>query len=205
MTMKRLNRLLALSCVGLLTGICSTAARADLTNDFLTSFTVTNPSTGVFDFSFTGANPIDNGSGVINATANGGGIWTMTSMSGTSGGVAINGLLPINTYPFSLGLNDNLLYYPAVIQPTDAGPGYLDIDGFSYSLANGGSINIYYGVFGDNDPEVYNLISGVAPPNPAALTPEPGSLALAATGMLGLVGLTMARRGRMVRAAVCRS
>jgi len=186
-----MNRLLsALSCAALILGLSSIAARAETidgyTNFDLTSFTVTSPGGGIFDFSFSGAG--QTGSGVFTtATTSTVGEYLITGVTGTTDGSAITSLFPAFSYPTLLGGGDNDLYFPAITTSPNTGPAYIDIFGLSYALADGQDINLYYGQGQTGDPQVYNLLTGT----PA---PEPPSLLLLATGGLALAGLGLTRR-----------
>jgi hypothetical protein len=186
-----MNRLLlALSCAALLTGLSSTHARAETIDGYanydLSTFTVTNPSTDVFDFSFSGSG--QSGSGVFTTSAGVGGVYLVTGVSGTTDGSTIASLFAPGTYPFLLGGGNNDLYYPTVITPPNSGSAYLDIFGLSYALADGQDVNLYYGQGESGDPEVYDLLTGLSS------TPEPPSLLLFVTGVLGLVAIPTLRR-----------
>jgi hypothetical protein len=179
-----------LPCAALLIGLSSTAARAETIDGYnnfdLSTFTVTNPSTDVFDFSFSGAG--QSGSGVFTTSAGVGGVYLVTGVSGTTDGSTITSLFAAGTYPFLLGGGDNELYYPTVVTPPNSGSSYFDIFGLSYALANGQDINLYYGQGETGDPEVYDLLTGLSS------TPEPPSLLLLATAALGLLALPTLRR-----------
>ena len=171
-----------------------------------------------FSFSFSGSG--FNGSGSFTATPATSptvpGQYVITGISGSTNSASITGLLGAFSFPPIGDLaNDNNLYYPLYQG------GALDAYGFSYETGSGASAvdyNIYYlaGV-----PGTYDLISSADPPldgnpndyptytldsfsitdtttgvpivsNPGA-TPEPGSLALLATGVLGIAGLVRRR------------
>lgn len=183
--------LLALFCAMVFAGFASTAAHADNINDVLTSFTVTSTGANTFDFSFTGAT--DSGSGSFTTTSTGtAGEYLITGVSGTTNGSTITSLFAPGTFPFDFpGGADNDLYYPAIITNSiaDLYPSFLDVFGFSYALANGTDVNIYYGQFATGSPEAYNFYYS----EPAA-TPEPTSLILLGTGLLVLMGVAKMRR-----------
>jgi hypothetical protein len=195
------NLITALFSAALIAAMGSTAAHADTgfgyTNDALTSFSLTSIGGGVFDFSFSG--PSDSGSGAFATSTTGtAGQYLITGITGTVDSAAITALDPAGTFPTVFGGGDNLLFNPGVIDFGSVNPSFLDISGVSF-FAGGQDFNLYYGVFQGNDPEAYDLLiatpasaNGAGDVNPSA-TPEPDSLVLMATGVLGLAG-TMRRR-----------
>jgi hypothetical protein len=146
-----------------------------------------------FNFSFTG-NQFD-GSGTFTATHDGGNQYTITGISGTVDGQAITGLLNVNTFDH----NDNLLFDPGNFF------GLLPFDqqGVSFQLGSGSHISqvnlaegdgfLSFFTIGDLNPpgkgddseEILDMYVGAAQ-TPAV--PEPGTLALLGTGMLGAAG-----------------
>lgn len=144
------------------------------------------------------------------------GVYYITGISGTTNGVSIAGLLPGGTYPPPPPVgdqNDNLLFVPA------QSGGYLDFYGLAYSLVNGTDVNLYYQAPPNFDPGYFAVVNGATPftyvPDPTnpsgpeiqyftpltitpggvgtAVTPEPESLALVGTGILGIAGILRRR------------
>ncbi len=157
-----------------------------------------------FHFSFgTPADPIS-GTGTLTATAEGNGEYLVTAITGTTdtgNGVnrPIQSLLPVGTFPtFDNGgyepPNDNLLFFPSIDESN------FDSSGLSYILGNGAQINLFQGGGGDDvllersgGAIVFENVDINITSN--AVTPEPGSIALFGTGLLGIAG-TMRRRLR---------
>ncbi|WP_263366114.1 PEP-CTERM sorting domain-containing protein [Edaphobacter bradus] len=137
-----------------------------------------------FKFSFSGSS--DSGSGQFTAAATSTpGEYLITGVIGTTDGFTINSLLPAGSY----GGNDNLLFYPA------AGGSYVDTHGVSYFLSNGTDINLYFfaGMYGIES--LGSSGSRNVPLNSLTVTatPEPESLILLGTGLLGFCGVVRRR------------
>jgi hypothetical protein len=173
--MKRLS--LALGALVLAT-LCAQRSKAD-----------------TFSFSFTGSS--FNGAGTITATEEGTtNVYDVTSITGTTNGQTITGLLGIGTFDD----NDNKLYYPGNFF------GLLDFDpqGISYKTGTGSNISevnlsegsgfLFLDEFADLNPpgkgdDWQELIHfDVTKTSSTSPVPEPGTLALLGTGMLGAAG-----------------
>ena len=86
-------------------------------------------SAEVFDWSYSGTIPSPvTASGTLDATPIGGGVYDVTSISGTRNGVAITG-------PTAYAAQDNRVYITAP---------HVDYHGLAYTIADGTAFNVFY-------------------------------------------------------------
>lgn len=131
-------------------------------------------------------------SGTLFGTTNGNGTWAVTGIAGTYNGTAIGGIVPLGADPSYI--YNNLLYYPA-------DPLFVDNGGILFNVPGVGDVNLYY------DPSFgYGNITGdlgsgfVTTPvavDFSASAPEPGTLALVGTGILGMLAIYRRRAANL--------
>ena len=167
---------LALATVG------STAALADTF-----SFSFGTPGVSTF-----------NGSGTLTGSLIAPGEYLITAVTGTTNtgngtnrpiaGIEAPGTFPTPTNGGSSPANDNDLFFSATSGY------YFDQGGLSYSLQNGAQINLF-STFGEEllRANGTNVILQAEPITITTVTPEPGTLLLMGTGMLGTLGMLRRR------------
>lgn len=128
----------------------------------------------------------------LDATSDGGGQYTVTSVSGDIDGLPASLIAPGGDY------NDNLVFYPGT-------PATLDFDGLAFSTASGGVFGVYYyatsGVYeigcqggGGCGGGFGGSVDSFSLTEVTSSTPEPAIWALMLVGFAGLGAALRSRR-----------
>jgi len=148
-----------------------------------------------FTFSFTGSNY--SGTGTFITTSEGGDQYLVTGITGEVNGTAISSLLSTGSFPTGFGNvpNDNLLIYPGTFGINS--PSYFDDAGVSFTVGSGRTeydVNLNDTFFFENAVTGGNHSSdkiefdSVSVDPAASPVPEPSTLMLLGTGILGAAG-----------------
>lgn len=131
-------------------------------------------------------------SGTLFGISNGNGTWSVTGIAGTYNGTAIGGIVPLGADPSYI--YNNLLYYPA-------DPLFVDNGGILFNVPGVGDVNLYYDPSFGYVNTTGDLSRGfVTTPVAVAFSasaPEPRTLVLVGTGILGMLGIYRRRAAHL--------
>jgi len=132
--------------------------------------------------------------GTLSGTNNGNGTWTITNITGTYNGIGITGLVPLGADPNYI--YNNLYYYPA-------NASYVDDAGILFSVPGIGDVNLYFdptlGYLSSTGNASNGFVTTAVTVDFSAPAPEPGTLALLGTAILGSWGMVRRRAFRLAR------
>ena len=137
------------------------------------------------DISFTYSGSGFTGSGVFTAIDQGGGTYLVTGVNGQQNGMPFSGVEPVTPQLPGWAYN-NLAYLNSTPQ--------LDIDGVLLDWSGGGVVNLFYDSgFNGGSYALENSPTEYAIDFSASATPEPNTLLMSGSGLIGLAGLARKR------------
>jgi hypothetical protein len=174
----------------------------------LTAGVRTTAQAAVYDFFYQGFNATSQSELTISGTLTTAGTsfdnftgQLVTGITGTDNGAAITGIAPL---PNGINNPDNLFYYGiglGVAVVPGSGRTFFDTTGLSFSVGSTTAVwftipGAPWTVYKDNSNPVNYVPGGIMIVNPGSTSvPEPDSLAMLGTGLLGLFFVTRRKRG----------
>jgi PEP-CTERM motif len=132
--------------------------------------------------------------GTLFGANNGNGTWTITNITGTYNGIGITGLVPLGADPSYI--YNNLFYSPA-------DGSYVDDSGILFNVPGIGDVNLYFdptlGYLSSTGNVSSGFVTTAVTVDFSAPAPEPGTLALLGTAILGSWGMIRRRGLRLAR------